>query len=146
MGISLAMDEFAIETLDTALSRLSIDRSLKPVDFFHGGTSCAETLLADFIERKLPKYNELKNNPEFDYTSQLSPYLHFGQISPLHIYRNVKALPAETSNAFIEELLIRRELSMPLRLITGMGGRLCLNFGTPDEKHQIARRRLFVRR
>ncbi len=41
--------------------------------------------LQRFIERDLPRYAELRNDPRHDATSGLSPYLHFGQISPVEI-------------------------------------------------------------
>jgi len=100
---------------EVLLKSLSIDRSVAPVRVFQGGTSRAKRLLDDFISRKLPHYADRRADPSSDYSSGLSPYLHFGQISPLHIalsVRGAKTAPLEAKNAFLEELIVRRELSL----------------------------------
>jgi deoxyribodipyrimidine photo-lyase len=100
---------------DDLLRSLSIDRSVPPATAFQGGTSRAKKYLDDFIARKLPHYADRRADPSSDYSSGLSPYLHFGQISPLHIalsIRAAKTAPLEAKNAFLEELLVRRELSL----------------------------------
>jgi deoxyribodipyrimidine photo-lyase len=66
--------------------------------------------LDNFIDNKLADYAEKSNQPELNYQSNLSPYLHFGQISALEV-----ALAALDSNHdaadFLEELIVRRELA-----------------------------------
>ncbi len=97
------------------LSSLSIDRAIKPVGHFRGGPSEAKRLLGDFIAYKLRDYGELRSDPSLDCVSHMSPYLHFGQISPLYIALQVQAagrIPAKTREAYLEELIIRRELAM----------------------------------
>jgi deoxyribodipyrimidine photo-lyase len=54
----------------------------------------------------------LKNEPGESYSSELSPYLHFGQISPLYISRRLAELPEATTAGFLEELIVRRELGI----------------------------------
>jgi len=94
------------------LDKLSIDRSVRPSLLYHGGTDKAQIRLREFILKKLAKYQELRNDPNEDRLSGLSPYLHFGQISPLHIALEVGRVGGTNSDAFLEELIIRRELSM----------------------------------
>ena len=101
--------------IDKVLSRLHIDRSVRPVSSFIGGTSNAHRLLDEFISHKLKFYTELHNDPSRDYGSHMSPYLHFGQISPIEIalkVRRSRGKPKETKEAYLEELIVRRELSM----------------------------------
>ena len=42
----------------------------------------------------------------------MSPYLHFGQISPLYIALKVTRKNGLAKDAYLEELIVRRELSM----------------------------------
>lgn len=74
-----------------------------------GGEDNAYRLLHDFIIQKLPGYSGNRNDPSQKATSQLSAYLHFGQISPLTILEAAKKNPFAT--AYIEELVVRRELA-----------------------------------
>ncbi len=99
---------------DDLMARWKIDRSVQPVSSFRGGTGEALRLLDEFVSTKLPGYAEQRNHPELDGTSRLSPYLHFGQIGPLTIalaVRKAKA-PAVQEEAFLEELIVRRELAI----------------------------------
>ncbi|MCP3968273.1 MAG: deoxyribodipyrimidine photolyase [Lentisphaerae bacterium] len=106
------------ESLDfdapTALvNSLKIDKSVLSVEDFHpGGTNEAQKRLAVFIDNKLHKYTELRNIPTEDYQSGLSPYIHFGQISPLQIALEAKKTGLPDVNDFLEELIIRRELAI----------------------------------
>ena len=96
-------------------SSLSIDRTVPPVSRFRGGTAEAKKLLEDFLVHKLKDYGELRNDPSLDYVSHMSPYLHFGQISPLYIalqVQNAGRVPFKSREAYLEELIVRRELSM----------------------------------
>lgn len=100
---------------DDVLERLRIDRSVPPSPLFHGGTTQALRLLRQFIEHKLARYPQDRNQPALDGVSHMSPYLHFGQISPLQIalaVQNVRGPSAQAKDAFLEELIVRRELSM----------------------------------
>ena len=112
IGICLPYETFAIEDIHTALTRLNVDRTVKPAYGYVGGTSRAKALLDDFIAHKLQGYAECKNDPSLDCQSNLSPYLHFGQISPLYIYLRLAQVPEDTRKVFFEELIVRRELSM----------------------------------
>jgi deoxyribodipyrimidine photo-lyase len=96
------------------LAGWKIDRSVSPVLSFHGGTSEALRLLKQFVKHKLPRYAEHRNLPELDGTSRLSPYLHFGQIGPLTIALAVQRAdaPAKQKEAFLEQLIVRRELAV----------------------------------
>jgi len=111
-SLSLEFDFFDIEDVGKTISRLRIDRSVKKVNSFHGGTKEAQKHLRIFLEDKLDHFPELRNDPTLDFISHMSPYLHFGQISPLLIA--LKALETKSSGieAFLEELIVRRELSM----------------------------------
>lgn len=75
-----------------------------------GGENQGRLQLMRFIEDGLMRYESEANIPHLQTTSQLSPYLHFGQISPITIYTQVlKKNPQE--KAFIEQLVVRRELA-----------------------------------
>ncbi len=97
-----------------ALDDLRLDRSVGPSPTFRGGQDAAASALARFIRDKLSTYHSARNDPANGICSDMSPYLHFGQISPLDIALQVRAsaAPAEAVEAYLEELIVRRELSM----------------------------------
>ncbi|MGA9735407.1 MAG: deoxyribodipyrimidine photo-lyase, partial [Candidatus Sulfotelmatobacter sp.] len=92
----------------------SLDRSVSPVEDSQGGTSRAMSILADFAKHGLGNYPKDRNHPELSGTSRLSPYLHFGHIGPLTIAHAVQAAPAPAAakQAFLEQVIVRRELSV----------------------------------
>ena len=93
---------------------LGVDRGVPPVPGVTGGSSHALRLLDAFVAEKLPRYHLDRNDPGLAGQSSLGPYLHFGHISPLQIALTVRAAsPAarEGAAAFLEELIVRRELS-----------------------------------
>jgi deoxyribodipyrimidine photo-lyase len=97
-----------------ALAKLKVDSSVAPVsDFFIGGEEEAAGRLMRFIKEDLADYADGRNEPAANATSHLSPYLHFGQISPLEIALQVQKAAGKTKSAapYLEELVVRRELS-----------------------------------
>ena len=111
-SLPMDLEEFDINDINSALSSLTIDRSVKAVSNLHGGTNQAQMHLADFMEHKLEKYTELCNDPNALNVSNMSPYLHFGQISPLYITLKIMETGRSARDAYLEELIVRRELSM----------------------------------
>ena len=103
-------DEHAI------LRKMSIDRSVPAVSsFFKGGTSQAEKIFKRFLHDRFHQYVEHRNQPQTDDISHMSPYLHFGQISPLYLALQIKKIDnalQEAKDAYLEELIVRRELAM----------------------------------
>jgi deoxyribodipyrimidine photo-lyase len=97
------------------LRRLDLDRSVPPVtEFFRGGTSEGKRRVRRFVEARLKRYDENRNQPQTDDTSGLSPYLHFGQVSPVWAAMEVGGSrhgSKEDRDAFVEELVVRRELA-----------------------------------
>ena len=111
-SLCLDFDSFDIQDVGKALSKLRIDQSVKEVDSFQGGTREALKHLEIFLDGKLDRFPELRNDPTLDYLSHMSPYLHFGQISPLRVALKVLETDSPGKDAFLEELIVRRELSM----------------------------------
>jgi deoxyribodipyrimidine photo-lyase len=111
---SLGMDipSLDISDVERTLSRLKIAKFARPVGGPRGGTSEAKKRLRAFVATKLARYAELKNDPNADSLSLMSPYLHFGQISPLFIALEVAKKGGRGSKEYLEELVVRRELSM----------------------------------
>lgn len=101
-----------LERIEPILEMLAVDRSVTMVDDYKGGTSVAKELLEFFLDSRLAKYDELRNDPSLNYTSHMSPYLHFGQISPVYIALKVMERQSLGEEAYLEELIVRRELSM----------------------------------
>lgn len=96
----------------------NIDQYLKKVEYiepvnFKSGENAAFECLDNFVKNKLQNYTQYRNDPSLDYQSNLSPYLHFGQISAQRIVKEILSLDnsGRFSNAFIEEIFVRRELS-----------------------------------
>jgi deoxyribodipyrimidine photo-lyase len=92
---------------------LNIDKSVS-LSPFVGGYSQARKYLEEFIEKKLHRYKEFRSHPELDYQSNLSPYLHFGQISPIEVVLEVLSKYGrndENVDSFFNELIVWRELA-----------------------------------
>ena len=107
-----------LDDIDTLLAKLKVDTSVAPVTrFFRGGTSEAVARFERFIEERLPHYNAHSNQPQTDDVSGLSPYLHFGQISPLYLAHRIGQVPTKRAgqaniDAYLEQLIVRRELAI----------------------------------
>ena len=92
---------------------LRVDLNIKePARLRPGGKAAASTL-DKFLDNKLSSYSRLRNDPSKEGQSQLSPYLHFGMISAQRVAIEVRnsGASAEGKKAFLEELIVRRELS-----------------------------------
>lgn len=111
---SLGMDVPSDSIDDTAalLRTLRVDDTVPPVAGLRGGTAAAKRLLSGFIDRKLASFGESRNDPGEDNLSRMSPYLHFGQISPLQIALDVIDSGSPGKDRYLEELIVRRELAM----------------------------------
>jgi deoxyribodipyrimidine photo-lyase len=98
-----------------ALAALRIDRGVGRVRRFRGGTSEARRRLLRFLRGGLRGYADECRDPGAPRASELSPYLHFGQISPVEVARRVRAArtgrPRDRA-AYLEELIVRRELAL----------------------------------
>jgi deoxyribodipyrimidine photo-lyase len=95
-----------------------LDRSVGPVESFTGGTHAAVRRLKEFVNKDLGAYEKMRNHPEVDGTSRMSPYLHFGHISPITIalavnkaHKDGKASKA-ACDSYIDELVGWRELAV----------------------------------
>lgn len=92
---------------------LNINRDVKEVNWIKPGEKAANESLHNFLQNKFEKYNELRNDPTKDGQSNLSPYIHFGQISAQRIAIEVQKFNGnkESEKSFLEELIVRRELA-----------------------------------
>lgn len=54
-----------------------------------GGHLAAQRRLRQFVDQQLDQYGELRNHPDDDASSGLSPYLHFGHIGAHQVFQEV---------------------------------------------------------
>jgi deoxyribodipyrimidine photo-lyase len=92
---------------------LKINFEVKEIDWLKSGETAAHKVLQKFINQKFEKYSTDRNFPTHDAQSNLSPYFHFGHIAPQRVALTIQPLTehAESQKAFLEEMIIRRELS-----------------------------------
>ena len=96
------------------VASLKIDQSVGPVRRFRGGLAAARERLGAFLAGGFDGYKENRGEPDRATVSHMSPYLHFGQISPLEVAlaaRDARTGGAEDKASFLEELIVRRELA-----------------------------------
>ncbi|MGQ9474262.1 MAG: deoxyribodipyrimidine photo-lyase, partial [Candidatus Caldatribacteriaceae bacterium] len=105
--------ELDISSPEKVLSLLPLDRSVSLLPN-KGGTDRAKEKLQEFIDQKLLYYPKEHSDPSKETLSGMSAYLHFGQISPLFIVWEIMKtpIPETAKEAYLEELIIRRELAM----------------------------------
>jgi deoxyribodipyrimidine photo-lyase len=92
---------------------LEPDRGVRPVRWLQPGECEAIRRLNRFIEERLVDYWANRNDPTKSWQSDLSPYLHFGQLSAQRVAIEVLRADAPEADkaAFLDELIVRRELS-----------------------------------
>ena len=93
---------------------LKVDFSVWEIKWLKPGERAARDVLNEFLQKKLSEYHIYRNDPNKGYQSNLSPYLHFGQISAQRVAIEVlrqREINNQAKNAFLEELIVRRELS-----------------------------------
>ena len=69
--------------------------------------------MESFIAERLESYNTLRNDPTKNALSNLSPYLHFGQISAQRVVLEVEKAKSdpESKKAFLDEILVWKEIA-----------------------------------
>lgn len=114
-----------------ARARLPIDHTVPSVGT-RGGSAHGARTLRTFVEQRLSGYGADRNHPDLEATSRLSPYLHFGHISPHEVFSAVmsherwttRKLAARgggaregwwgvsaSAEAFLDQLVVWRELA-----------------------------------
>ena len=90
-----------------------VDEDVAAVNWLQPGEKAAQKMLRRFLDSRLAGYPDKRNDPNEDAQSNLSPYLHFGQIAAQRVALQVEEsdAPREARAGFLEELVVRRELS-----------------------------------
>ena len=95
-------------------ARCPIDHTIGPAPETRGGTQAGLARWSAFKDDGLSTYSQLRNDAAIEPprgTSRLSPYLHYGQVSPFQIAREAEAAGSRGAEKFLDELLIWRELA-----------------------------------
>jgi deoxyribodipyrimidine photo-lyase len=102
-----------LDDIPRLLARLPLGRTAVPVTGLRGGYREARARLDAFVRTGLRGYVAARARPAEPQVSMLSPYLHFGQISPVEVALAVRAAsaPRADRDSFLEELIVRRELA-----------------------------------
>jgi deoxyribodipyrimidine photo-lyase len=100
-------------SIDSLVASCDIDHSVAPSLAIRGGERAAQAQLDAFLATGLARYAEDRGDPNHpEAVSGLSPYLHFGNISPQEVLLRARevAPPAQYAR-FQDELLVWRELA-----------------------------------
>ena len=91
---------------------LNVDRMVKSVDWIIPGEESALKRLS-FLKNNMQGYGISRNDPTLNKLSNLSPYFHYGHLSSQRAILEIKKfkLPQSDKDAFIEQVLIRKELA-----------------------------------
>lgn len=113
---SLDVDALDLPAIDvrTVIAGCEIDHGVTIVDRTPPGLTAARTRLDAFCAGALHAYSDRRSEPADDAgSSRLSPYLHFGHISPSEVARTVRerGTPEEVDK-FFDELITWRELAL----------------------------------
>ena len=108
------------ENISKLVAECEIDHTVAASVYYRGGTANGRKRLRKFVKDILPDYDKVKGKPDKDGSSRLSSYLHFGFLSSLEIALSVRDAdaPQESIDAYLEELIVRRELSYNLTLFS----------------------------
>jgi deoxyribodipyrimidine photo-lyase len=96
-----------------SLNTLDVDFAIQEIAWIKPGEKAAYKTMQKFLKDKLLLYDKQRNNPLIGGQSNLSPYLHFGQISPQRVVLEVlkTSVDKKSMDTFLEEIFVRRELS-----------------------------------
>jgi photolyase PhrII len=93
------------------VARCRIDHTLGPIANTPGGATAGYARWNAFKQRGLAAYARTRNDATRDGTSRMSPYLHYGMVSPLRIAREAAEMDCPGAEKYLDELLIWRELA-----------------------------------
>jgi len=100
------------EAVPDLVASCAIDHGVGAVLDTTGGEAAASARWEAFRDRGLRDYAALRNDAgNLDGVSRLSPYLHFGMVSPLRVAREARDAGGEGAAKFLDELLVWRELA-----------------------------------
>jgi len=136
---------------DLLRRRLRLDAAVSGSGRFRPGGRAGELVMREFLRDKLARYPVDRNDPNADVQSNLSPYLHSGQISAQRVALETleAGRASKASEIFLEELVTRRELAENYCFYNAAYDR---PEGFPEwarrslEKHRSDRRRYLYRR
>jgi len=111
-SLSLDLPTLADESPDALLVPLTIDRTVPASGLFTGGPTEANRRFEQFLQHRLDGFADNRNDPGGDGGSDMSPYLHFGQVSPVTLALLAQDHGGSGTPAFLEELIVRRELAV----------------------------------
>jgi deoxyribodipyrimidine photo-lyase len=114
-SLNMKAEGLDLSDIEKALDGMELDRSVGALShLYRGGTSEAKKVFRRFLKDSFEAYTEHRNQPQTDDVSHMSKYLHFGQISPIWLALEARNASTKKDNieAFVEELVVRRELSM----------------------------------
>ena len=106
------------ETVLKNMGAFGIRETVFPVNEMPGGEVEAWKRIDNFLAGNLSHYHDSRNDPGLNIQSELSPYLHFGNLSPVSAALAVMAASREDlrltegASAFLEQLIVRRELAI----------------------------------
>lgn len=106
-------DDVPVIDWATVNKHLNINKDVAPVKWLIPGGKAGYEVLNTFIKNKLDNYHIDRNDPLKDSVSNISAYLHFGQISAQRAALLIKDHDTneEAVESYLEELIVRRELS-----------------------------------
>ena len=94
------------------MDKLNIDFTIKEVDWLEPGERAAFSTFDSFLNAKITGYDEKRNDPNLNHLSNISPYLHYGNISSQRLVFELSKLKSNNDiDAFIEQILVRKELA-----------------------------------
>ena len=94
-----------------AYNNLKIDETIKSVLGLIPGESEAHEQLSRFKKQPIEEYMNHRNDPNRKVLTNLSPYLHFGQISPQRVALSLWDYDKIENKGILEQLIVRRELA-----------------------------------
>lgn len=95
-------------------ARCPIDHGVGPVPHTRGGSRAGYARWETFREVGLRRYARLRNDAAVEPplgVSRMSPYLHYGMVSPFRLGRDAKGTPGRGADKFLDELVVWRELA-----------------------------------
>ena len=102
----------ATADIPSLVAACEIDHGVGPVPHTRGGSVAGYARWEAFSRSgRLARYAAKRNDATIDGVSRMSPYFHYGMVSPLRIARTCATLPGDGPEKFLDELLVWRELA-----------------------------------